>query len=197
MANQRITPSLPKTMTAHLGPTATKAPAIKQQAAEPEAKPVKSRRPPPEQKEKRERKTAAEKENELERERLEEEEQRAKDIAEHEERIGYSNYYYDDEYEYRHVTLPKEIAQWIPHSGTLADDEWRSLGVKQSYGWEHYMVHAPEPHVLLFKRLKDYQNKFPNKKPQDTLSDLKSSKSRDRPHDQNENQVNMKKPRAH
>lgn len=74
---------------------ATKAPAIKQQAAEPEAKPVKSRRPPPEQKEKRERaKTAAEKENDLEREMLEEEEQRAKDIAEHEERIGYSNYYY-------------------------------------------------------------------------------------------------------
>ncbi|KAI8584371.1 hypothetical protein K450DRAFT_168415, partial [Umbelopsis ramanniana AG] len=59
----------------------------------------------------------------------------------------------------RHVTLPKEIAQWIPHSGILADDEWRSLGVKQSYGWVHYMVHAPEPHVLLFKRLKDYQNK--------------------------------------
>jgi cyclin-dependent kinase regulatory subunit CKS1 len=42
----------------------------------------------------------------------------------------------------RHVTLPKEIAQWIPHSGILADDEWRSLGVKQSYGWEHYMVHG-------------------------------------------------------
>ncbi|KAI8584372.1 hypothetical protein K450DRAFT_219532 [Umbelopsis ramanniana AG] len=73
---------------------ATMAPAIKQQPAEPEAKPVLSRRPPPEHKEKRERKTAAEKENELERERLEEEEQRAKDIAEHEERIGYSNYYY-------------------------------------------------------------------------------------------------------
>ncbi|KAG2183074.1 hypothetical protein INT44_006055, partial [Umbelopsis vinacea] len=167
---------------------ATMAPAIKQQPAEPEAKPVKR----PEHKERR--KTAAEKENELEQERLEEEEQRAKDIAEHEERIGYSNYYYGKRrairmlifpqganrwnWQYLHVTLPKEIAQWIPHSGTLADDEWRSLGVKQSYGWVHYMVHAPEPHVLLFKRLKDYQNKFPNKKPQDPVSDLKSSKSR-------------------
>lgn len=41
-----------------------------------------------------------------------------------------------------HVTLPKEIAQWIPHKGLLSDDEWRSLGVKQSLGWEHYMVHG-------------------------------------------------------
>jgi Cyclin-dependent kinase regulatory subunit len=42
----------------------------------------------------------------------------------------------------RHVTLPKEIAQWIPHGGTLVDDEWRALGVKQSYGWVHYMIHG-------------------------------------------------------
>ncbi|KAH8550507.1 regulatory subunit of cyclin-dependent kinase [Umbelopsis sp. PMI_123] len=172
---------------------ATKAPMIKQQTTEPETKAVKSRRAPQEQKEKRERKQAIEKENKLE-DKLSEEEQRAKDIAEHEERITYSNYYYDDEYEYRHVTLPKEIAQWIPHSGILADEEWRSLGVKQSIGWEHYMVHAPEPHVLLFKRLKDYQKKFHNKKSQESSS---KSKSHDRQHEVIENQSNVKRPRAH
>lgn len=42
----------------------------------------------------------------------------------------------------RHVTLPKEIAQWLPHHGLLAEEEWRSLGVKQSLGWEHYMIHG-------------------------------------------------------
>ena len=30
--------------------------------------------------------------------------------------------------------------------------EWRALGVQQSRGWNHYMVHRPEPHILLFKR---------------------------------------------
>lgn len=27
-----------------------------------------------------------------------------------------------------------------------------SIGVQQSVGWVHYMLHAPEPHVLLFRR---------------------------------------------
>ena len=26
------------------------------------------------------------------------------------------------------------------------------LGVQQSQGWVHYMIHEPEPHVLLFRR---------------------------------------------
>lgn len=34
----------------------------------------------------------------------------------------------------------------------MSDTEWRSLGVLQSYGWVHYMIHKPEPHVLLFRR---------------------------------------------
>ncbi|KAF9948865.1 transcription factor [Mortierella alpina] len=42
----------------------------------------------------------------------------------------------------------------------MTEEEWRSLGVKQSQGWEHYMIHSPEPHVLLFKREKDYQLKY-------------------------------------
>lgn len=37
----------------------------------------------------------------------------------------------------------------------MPEDEWRGLGVVQSPGWFHYMIHAPEPHILLFKRVKD------------------------------------------
>ena len=36
------------------------------------------------------------------------------------------------------------------------EDEWRGLGVTQSLGWEHYECHAPEPHILLFKRPLNY-----------------------------------------
>lgn len=49
----------------------------------------------------------------------------------------------------------------------LSDAEWRGIGITQSLGWEHYEVHgrstalhtAPEPHILLFRREKDYQEK--------------------------------------
>jgi cyclin-dependent kinase regulatory subunit CKS1 len=58
----------------------------------------------------------------------------------------------------------------------LSEAEWRGIGITQSLGWEHYEVHgtlaaypsfghlsdsattrsaAPEPHVLLFRRLKN------------------------------------------
>lgn len=29
--------------------------------------------------------------------------------------------------------------------------EWRNLGVQQSRGWEHYAIHRPEPHIMLFR----------------------------------------------
>ncbi|TVY71400.1 Cyclin-dependent kinases regulatory subunit [Lachnellula suecica] len=86
--------------------------------------------------------------------------------------------YSDDEYEYRHVQLPKNMLKAIPKDyhdpskGTLKllwEEEWRALGItqvrrkdilklmqklisgSQSLGWEHYEVHEPEPHILLFK----------------------------------------------
>merc|ERR1719353_2626442 len=34
----------------------------------------------------------------------------------------------------------------------LTEDEWRCLGVTQSRGWVHYLLHKPEPHILLFRR---------------------------------------------
>ncbi|KAK3842821.1 MAG: regulatory subunit of cyclin-dependent kinase [Linnemannia gamsii] len=91
-------------------------------------------------------------------------EQRAKDIAKNQEHIFYSTRYYDDVWEYRHVSLPKPIARHVPND-LMTEEEWRSLGVKQSQGWEHYMIHSPEPHVLLFKREKDYQIKYLNAPP--------------------------------
>ncbi|RMZ83428.1 hypothetical protein DV737_g1593, partial [Chaetothyriales sp. CBS 132003] len=74
--------------------------------------------------------------------------------------IGYSPRYSDSEYEYRHVQLPKSMLKAIPRDyfdsskGTLKllwEEEWRGLGITQSLGWEHYEVHEPEPHILLFK----------------------------------------------
>ena len=85
--------------------------------------------------------------------------------------------YSDDAYEYRHVQLPKQMLKAIPKDyfdgarGTLKllwEEEWRALGItqvrvvliqaatymltwEQSLGWEHYEVHEPEPHILLFK----------------------------------------------
>ena len=85
--------------------------------------------------------------------------------------IEYSDKYADDVYEYRHVILPKRVAkemfklfqfgdyqlgQKTAHKPgdprLLAEHEWRSIGVQQSRGWEHYEIHKPEPHILLFRR---------------------------------------------
>ncbi|TFK76346.1 CKS-domain-containing protein [Pluteus cervinus] len=87
-------------------------------------------------------------------------------LEEYIEKIHYSDRYTDDHYEYRHVILPKQLLKMIPknffnpdETGTLrllSEAEWRGIGITQSLGWEHYEVHAPEPHVLLFRRAKDY-----------------------------------------
>ncbi|CAN8004957.1 unnamed protein product [Ixodes hexagonus] len=66
--------------------------------------------------------------------------------------IYYSDKYYDDKYEYRHVVLPKEIAKLVPKCRLMTESEWRGIGVQQSHGWVHYMIHEPEPHILLFRR---------------------------------------------
>ena len=54
--------------------------------------------------------------------------------------------------------LPKDIAKMVPKGKLMSETEWRSLGVQQSQGWVHYMVHTPEPHILLFRRpITDYE----------------------------------------
>ncbi|KAI0306723.1 regulatory subunit of cyclin-dependent kinase [Multifurca ochricompacta] len=87
-------------------------------------------------------------------------------IKEYIANIHYSDRYADDEYEYRHVILPKPLFKMIPKTYFNPDDpgvlrllseaEWRGIGITQSLGWEHYEVHAPEPHVLLFRRAKNF-----------------------------------------
>lgn len=67
-------------------------------------------------------------------------------------RIEYSEKYQDDNYEYRHVILPKELAKNLPKARLLCEAEWRGIGVQQSRGWAHYAIHRPEPHILLFRR---------------------------------------------
>lgn len=87
-------------------------------------------------------------------------------LEEYIDSISYSARYSDNFYEYRHVILPKAMLKVIPRDyfdpskGTLKllwEEEWRGLGITQSLGWEHYEVHEPEPHILLFKRPIDYQ----------------------------------------
>eukprot|EP00127_Corallochytrium_limacisporum_P001951 Clim_evm106s88 gene=Clim_evmTU106s88 len=66
--------------------------------------------------------------------------------------ILYSDKYYDEEFEYRHVIIPQELVKKMPKNKLMSETEWRNLGVQQSRGWIHYMIHKPEPHVLLFRR---------------------------------------------
>lgn len=70
--------------------------------------------------------------------------------------IQYSEKYYDDIFEYRHVVLPAEVAALLPKGRLLSETEWRGIGVQQSRGWVHYAVHRPEPHIMLFRRPKNY-----------------------------------------
>ena len=85
--------------------------------------------------------------------------------------ISYSEKYTDDKFEYRHVILPKDIAKKIPQSQLLTESQWRALGIQQSHGWVHYMIHSPEPHILLFRREKDYIERYGNI-PRESISEL-------------------------
>jgi len=69
------------------------------------------------------------------------------------EDIQYSDKYTDEVFEYRHVILPPDLAKILPRTHLLTETEWRNLGVQQSPGWVHFMIHPPEPHILLFRRI--------------------------------------------
>jgi len=100
----------------------------------------------------------------------------AEKIKEYIANIHYSDRYTDDEFEYRHVILPKPLFKMIPKTYFNPDDpgvlrllseaEWRGIGITQSLGWEHYEVHAPEPHVLLFRRAKNFDSHHAAQQPQ-------------------------------
>ncbi|XP_048216443.1 cyclin-dependent kinases regulatory subunit 1-like [Perognathus longimembris pacificus] len=68
-------------------------------------------------------------------------------------KIYYADKYDDDkELEYRHIMLPKDIDKLVPKTHLMSESEWRNLDVQQSQEWVHYMIHEPEPHILLFRR---------------------------------------------
>uniref|UniRef100_A0A6P7G9E2 Cyclin-dependent kinases regulatory subunit n=1 Tax=Diabrotica virgifera virgifera TaxID=50390 RepID=A0A6P7G9E2_DIAVI len=62
--------------------------------------------------------------------------------------IYYSDKYYDDVFEYRHVVLPKEMVSVVPKTHLMSEDEWRGIGVQQSKGWVHYMIHLPGKYTV-------------------------------------------------
>mmetsp|Transcript_22194 Transcript_22194/g.50708 ORF Transcript_22194/g.50708 Transcript_22194/m.50708 type:complete len:179 (-) Transcript_22194:86-622(-) len=69
------------------------------------------------------------------------------------EEADYSEKYCDDVYEYRRVTVPRQMLQLFPSGRTMTEVEWRHFGITMSRGWEHYDHHAPEANVLLFRRV--------------------------------------------
>ena len=66
--------------------------------------------------------------------------------------IYYSDRYRDRNFEYRHVTIPVSLLAFVKKNKLLEEHEWRSIGIQQSRGWEHYCIHPTEPHVLPFRR---------------------------------------------
>ncbi|XP_063696936.1 cyclin-dependent kinases regulatory subunit-like [Culicoides brevitarsis] len=71
------------------------------------------------------------------------------------ENIQYSEKYFDNVYEYRHVILPIDLAKNVPKTHLMSETEWRNLGVQQSPQWVHYMIHSPEPNIILFRRFRN------------------------------------------
>jgi cyclin-dependent kinase regulatory subunit CKS1 len=68
----------------------------------------------------------------------------------------YSQKYFDDIYEYRHIIMPKALFKLIPKQffegdtgvlRLLSENEWRALGISQSPGWEHYEVHGEHQRI--------------------------------------------------
>ncbi|KAM4865807.1 LOW QUALITY PROTEIN: cyclin-dependent kinases regulatory subunit 2-like [Thomomys bottae] len=48
--------------------------------------------------------------------------------------------------------LPRELSNQVPKTHLMSQKDWRRLGGQQSLGWVYYMLHEPEPHILLFRQ---------------------------------------------
>ncbi|KAJ8294810.1 Cytidine deaminase [Rhodotorula toruloides] len=59
-------------------------------------------------------------------------EDRRRAVEKYQQDIWYSARYSDDEFEYRHVILPKALVKYLPKDRLAEEDEWRSLGVQQT-----------------------------------------------------------------
>ncbi|XP_036099892.1 cyclin-dependent kinases regulatory subunit 2-like [Molossus molossus] len=63
----------------------------------------------------------------------------------------YSDKHFNEHYGYWHIMLPKELSKQVPKTHLISEEEWE-LGVQQSLGWVHYMIHEPKPHIFLFRQ---------------------------------------------
>jgi len=71
--------------------------------------------------------------------------------------IEYSETYSDDQYFYRNVRLTKDVFKKIPQKGKImTEEQWRSLGIKGSKGWQHYCIYHPELSVIMLRKLIDF-----------------------------------------
>lgn len=66
--------------------------------------------------------------------------------------IRYSDRYTAGEFEYTSVILPKSLLPKVQGRKILSYNEIRDLGVVISQNWVNYVVHEPEPHVILLRR---------------------------------------------
>jgi cyclin-dependent kinase regulatory subunit CKS1 len=67
----------------------------------------------------------------------------------------FSEDYTDDHFKYRHWVLPRDVAEFLPTHRLMSEDECAEVGIVQSPGWQHYMIHRNEPFVVLFRRALD------------------------------------------
>lgn len=44
---------------------------------------------------------------------------------------------------FRHVIVPRKYTDMIPKHHLMTETEWRNLGIQQSPGWIHYLIHKP------------------------------------------------------
>merc|ERR1712071_664033 len=59
------------------------------------------------------------------------------------DKLSYSDKYDDGTYEYRHIHCPKEYGKKLKEIGLMSEEVWRYVGIQQSVGWQHYMIHEP------------------------------------------------------
>lgn len=42
------------------------------------------------------------------------------------------------------------MVKLVPKTHLLSEQEWRAIGVQQSQGWVHYMIHEPGMHLIYY-----------------------------------------------
>ena len=65
--------------------------------------------------------------------------------------IKYSSSFTAVDYEYSSVILPKNKLKYLTGK-VLSGEEMKKIGISLTSDWENYMIHTPEPHVLLIRK---------------------------------------------